>query len=81
MSEWISVKNRLPETADGITQLWLRDTEFPEFVLGFQAVMTGEGEEIHGVADMNRPDGIWDMSDFTHWMRLPPIPRRHGNRA
>ena len=71
---WISVKDRLPGSKDGVTQLWMKGCSFADLVLGCHAVMTDKGETIEGVFDMNKPDGIWDLSDFSHWMPLPKPP-------
>jgi hypothetical protein len=71
---WISVKERLPTDADGVTQLWMRGRSLAELVLGCHAVMFEYNEKIEGVLDMNKSDGIWDLSDFTHWMPLPKPP-------
>ncbi len=71
---WISVKDRLPGPKDGVTQLWMKGCSFADLVLGCHAVMTDKGETIEGVLDMNKPDGIWDLSDFSHWMPLPKPP-------
>lgn len=73
---WISVKERLPTAADGVTQLWMRGCSLTELVLGCHAVMFEHNEKIEGVLDMNKPDGIWDLSDFTHWMPLPEPPEK-----
>ena len=75
MSEWISVKDRLPTNADGVTQLWMQGRSLAELVLGCHAVMFEHNEKIEGVLDMNKPDGLWDLSDFTHWMPLPAPPK------
>jgi hypothetical protein len=72
--QWISVKDRLPGSKDGVTQLWMKGCSLADLVLGCHAVMTDKGETVEGVLDMNKPDGIWDMSDFTHWMPLPKLP-------
>ena len=71
---WISVRERLPTAADGVTQLWMRGRSLAELVLGCHAVMFEHNEKIEGVLDMNKPDGLWDLSDFTHWMPLPKPP-------
>jgi hypothetical protein len=71
---WISVKDRLPGSKDGVTQLWMKGCSLADLVLGCHAVMTDKGETVEGVLDMNKPDGIWDLSDFTHWMPLPKPP-------
>lgn len=71
---WISVKERLPTDADGVTQLWMRGRSLAELVLGCHAVMFEHNEKIEGVLDINKPDGLWDLSDFTHWMPLPKPP-------
>jgi hypothetical protein len=72
--QWISVKDRLPERKDGITQLWLCNTELPDFVLGALVTNYIDGKEITGVMDMNNPDDVWKLSEFTHWMKLNPLP-------
>jgi hypothetical protein len=72
--QWISVKDRLPERKDGITQLWLCNTELPDFVLGALVTNYIDGKEITGVMDMNNPDDLWKLSEFTHWMKLNPLP-------
>jgi hypothetical protein len=72
--QWISVKDRLPTDADGVTQLWMRGRSLAELVLGCHAVMFEYNEKIEGVLDMNKPNGLWDLSDFTHWMPLPKPP-------
>ena len=71
---WISVKERLPTDVDGVTQLWMRGHSLAELVLGCHAVMSEHNEKIEGVLDMNKPDGLWDLSDFTHWLPLPKPP-------
>jgi hypothetical protein len=78
MSEWISVEKRLPTDVDGITQLWMRERSLAKLVLGCHAVMFEHNEKIEGVLDINKPDGIWDLSDFTHWMRLPEAPKEEA---
>jgi hypothetical protein len=74
MSKWISVKDRLPGPKDGVTQLWMKGCSLADLVLGCHAVMTGKDGTVEGVLDMNKPDGIWDLSDFSHWMPLPKPP-------
>lgn len=58
--EWISVKDRLPETGERVLTLdkWghIRDRELFRFKSGFICF---------------RPDGLVPVKDITHWMPMP----------
>ena len=85
MSEWISVKDRLPE-CDGI--VYENGIKGSKLVLVYG--VNTEGEKTYGIAryltdpqdkDWNEWDGImngWDeaiYSKITHWMPLPEPPQ------
>ena len=84
MSKWIKISDKLPNSQDGITQVWLRKSSWIEeghicpFVLGSHAMMYKIGENdkdgIEGICDIHKPDGVWEISDFTHWMPFPKMP-------
>ena len=62
--EWISVKDRLPETGERVLTFdkWghIRDRELFMFKSGFICF---------------RPDGLVPVKDITHWMPLPEPPK------
>ena len=84
MSKWIKISDKLPDSQDGITQIWLRKSSWIEeghicpFVLGSHAMMYKIGENdkdgIEGICDIHKPGGVWEISDFTHWMPFPKMP-------
>ena len=69
MTEWISVKDRLPEIGECVLTLdkWghIRDRELFMFKSGFICF---------------RPDGLVPVKDITHWMPLllPPKEEHHA---
>lgn len=84
MSAWIKISDKLPDNQDGILQVWLRKSSWIEegyicpFVVGYYAVMhrvvENDMEEMKGICDVYKPDGAWELSDFTHWMPFPKMP-------
>jgi|688.fasta_scaffold490809_2 hypothetical protein len=79
MSKWICVKERLPESDDGITQLWLTKDYIPDFVLGYAVIANYDGGSLdHAthICDYNEPDNLKPIEIFSHWMSLNPLPER-----
>ena len=64
MTEWISVKDRMPEIGEYVLTLdkWghIRDRELFMFKSGFICF---------------RPDGLVPVKDITHWLPLPLPPK------
>ena len=72
---WISVKERMPDISDGIVLLWLTKGAIPEFVLGgVLNCYSDKGLETLGVIDYNNPSTTLALDQFTHWMKLNPLP-------
>lgn len=66
MSEWISVKDRMPEEDTPVLTLdkfgHIRDRELKRFHYGEMPALF-------------RPDGLAPGRDITHWMPLPEPPK------
>lgn len=77
-NSWIKVSDKLPKAGDGMLQFWLPKEGLTAIVIGYQATMyeseTDSTVLKHGVADIHRPNGLWDLEDFLYWMKIPSLP-------
>lgn len=79
MSEWISVKDRLPDT-DGIYLVCDRQLNGVPWVhtAGFKKT-SSSWCELHGMYYDDRYGRYREQDKFTHWMPLPESPGEERN--
>ena len=70
MTEWISVKERLPEEAESV----LLYSKGFDPISGFLNYSTSGNPINYNVNDWNESDGTVALEDVTHWMPLPEAP-------
>jgi hypothetical protein len=70
----------MPGPEDGLVQLWLGNEGVTSIVIGYEAEMIQkiEGSDHPkvqtGIADINRPKGLWDKLDFEYWCAITNLP-------
>ena len=85
--EWIKCSERMPGPQDGLVQLWLGDEGVMSIVIGHEAEMiqntegSNRPEVLTGIADINRPNGLWDKSDFEYWCAITNLPQTMKGKA
>ena len=75
MSEWISVKNELPEEGDMVFVYWPSDYG-GEIALDFiEDGCWSDWTELEKITETTNGDYCGEVP-YTHWMRLPEPPNR-----